>query len=161
MQNLSTCLWFEDCAEQAAAFYTGIFPNSRILQTTHYLEGALLDAGSVLTVRFSLDGTEYVALNGGPNFSFTPAISLVAYCDTQEQIDDLWEKLCSEGHAGECGWLTDRYGIAWQIVPRPLIDMLTGADGAAAQRAFSAMMQMTRLDIALLEEAYEGPRIAD
>ncbi len=155
MQTVSTCLWFDDQAQEAAAFYMSLFPNSRIIDTKYYLEGSPRPAGSVLTVQFTLDGTEYVALNGGPQFKFSPAVSLVAYCDTQEEADTLWHKLSEGGQKGQCGWLTDRYGVSWQIVPRALLKLLNTSDSAASQRAFAAMMKMTKLDIAAVQRAYE------
>ena len=109
-----------------------------------------------MTVQFTLDGREYVALNGGPQFKFSPAISLVAYCDTQEEVDTLWRKLSEGGQEGQCGWLTDKYGVSWQVVPRALLELLNTADNAASQRAVSAMMKMTKLDIAALQRAYEN-----
>jgi predicted 3-demethylubiquinone-9 3-methyltransferase (glyoxalase superfamily) len=154
MQKISTCLWFDHQAEEAATFYVSLFPNSRVVEVNHYLKGAPRPAGSVMTAQFTLDGTEYVALNGGPNFKFSPAISLVAHCDTQEEVDTLWRKLSEGGQAGQCGWLTDRYGVSWQVVPRALLRLLNAADKAASQRAFSAMMKMTKLDIAALHRAY-------
>lgn len=156
MQNVSTCLWFDDQAEEAAAFYVSLFPNSRIIDTKYYLEGAPRPAGSVLTVQFTLDGAEYVALNGGPHFPFTPAVSLVAYCDSQEAVDTLWRTLSAGGKEGQCGWLTDRYGVSWQVVPRALLKLLNTVDKAASQRAVSAMMKMTKLEIAALQRAYDG-----
>jgi predicted 3-demethylubiquinone-9 3-methyltransferase (glyoxalase superfamily) len=156
VQSLSTCLWFDSQAAEAAAFYVSLFPNSRILETKYYLEGGPRPAGSVLTVRFTLNGTEYLALNGGPVFKFSPAISLVANCDTQEEVDTLWAELCDGGEEFECGWLTDRYGVSWQIVPRVMIEMLNTADKAASQRAFDAMLKMKKLDIAALQRAYKG-----
>jgi predicted 3-demethylubiquinone-9 3-methyltransferase (glyoxalase superfamily) len=156
MQNVSTCLWFDSQAAEAADFYVSLFPNSRILETNYYLEGAPRPAGSVLTVRFTLNGTEYLALNGGPVFKFSPAISLMAYCNTQEEIDTLWRKLCDGGQEVECGWLTDRYGVSWQIVPRAMIEMLNTPDKAASQRAFAAMLKMKKLDITALQRAYKG-----
>ncbi len=155
MQTVSTCLWFDDQAQEAAAFYMSLFPNSRIIDTKYYLEGSPRPAGSVLTVQFTLDGTEYVALIGGPQFKFSPAVSLVAYCDTQEEADTLWHKLSEGGQKGQCGWLTDRYGVSWQIVPRALLKLLNTSDSAASQRAFAAMMKMTKLDIAAVQRAYE------
>ncbi len=155
MQTVSTCLWFDEQAQEAAALYVSLFPNSRIIDTKYYLEGSPRPAGSVLTVQFSLDGTEYVALNGGPHFKFSPAVSLVAYCNTQEEVDSLWHKLSAGGQEGQCGWLTDKYGVSWQIVPRALLKLLNTADSAASQRAVSAMMKMTKLDIAALQRAYE------
>lgn len=156
MQKVSTCLWFDRQAEEAAAFYVSLFPNSRIVTTTHYLEGAPLPAGSVLTVQFMLDGAECVALNGGPHFKFSPTVSLVATCDTQEEVDTLWRRLCEGGQEGQCGWLTDKYGVSWQVAPRALLELLDTEDRAASQRAFSALMTMTKLDIAVLRRAYEG-----
>lgn len=154
MNNIGPCLWFDNQAAEAAAFYTSIFKNSKILQTTYYLEGAPRPAGSVLTVSFILDGQEFLALNGGPQFTFSPAVSFIAYCDTQAEIDDYWQKLTAGGMEIECGWLTDKFGVTWQIIPRPLIGMLDDPDRAAAQRAFSAMMSMIKLDISLLERAF-------
>ncbi|MFC5473513.1 VOC family protein [Paraherbaspirillum soli] len=156
MQRLSTCLWFDDQAQEAAAFYVSLFPNSHIVDTKYYPEGSQRPAGSVLTVQFTLDGNEYVALNGGPQFKFSPAVSLVANCDTQQEVDTLWHKLSEGGQEGQCGWLTDKYGLSWQVVPRALIKMLSTADSAASQRAFAAMMTMTKLDIAALQRAFEG-----
>ena len=156
MQAVSTCLWFDGQAQEAVSFYTSIFPDSHILDTTYYLEGSPRPAGSVLTIQFTLNGTEYLALNGGPHFKFSPAVSLVAYCDTQEKIDELWRKLSEDGEEGQCGWLTDKYGLSWQIVPRPLLKLLNTTNTEAAQRVFSALMTMKKLDIAALQRAYAG-----
>lgn len=156
MQEVSTCLWFANQAAEAAAFYVSVFPDSGIIATTHYLEGAPMPAGTVLTVQFRISGTEYLALNGNPAFPFSPAMSLVAYCDTQAELNRLWDALSEGGQTGQCGWLTDRYGISWQIVPRALIELIATEDRAAAQRAFSAMMGMTRLDIAAIRQAYDN-----
>jgi predicted 3-demethylubiquinone-9 3-methyltransferase (glyoxalase superfamily) len=156
MQTVSTCLWFDDKALEAAAFYTSLFPNSRILDTQYYLEKAPRPAGSVLTVKFCLDGTEYVALNGGPQFPFTPAMSLVAYCCSQLEVDRLWKSLAVGGKKGQGGWLTDRFGVSWQVVPRALLELLNTGNSAASQRTFSAMMGMTRLDLAALQRAYDN-----
>jgi predicted 3-demethylubiquinone-9 3-methyltransferase (glyoxalase superfamily) len=156
MQRVSTCLWFNNQAEQAVEFYIGLFPNSRAIRTTYYLDGTPVPAGSVLTVQFTLDGTEYLALNGGPAFTFSPAMSMVAYCDTQDEVDRLWAALGEGGRHGQCGWLTDRFGVSWQVVPRQLLALLNTPDRAASQRAFAAMMAMAKLDIAALERAYAG-----
>jgi predicted 3-demethylubiquinone-9 3-methyltransferase (glyoxalase superfamily) len=156
MQRLSTCLWFDNQAEEAVAFYTSLFPNSGIVRTTYYLEGAPTPPGTVLTIEFTLDGTEYLALNGGPVFRFTPAMSMVAYCDTQDEVDRLWSALADGGQHGQCGWLTDRFGLSWQVVPRQLLALLNTPDRAASQRAFDAMRTMTRLDIAALQRAFTG-----
>jgi predicted 3-demethylubiquinone-9 3-methyltransferase (glyoxalase superfamily) len=156
MQNVSTCLWFDTQAAEAAAFYVSLFPHSSILDTKYYLEGSQRAAGSVLTVQFALDGAEYLALNGGPHFKFSPAVSLVAYCETQAEVDRLWQKLTEGGQESQCGWLTDKYGVSWQIAPRPLLKLLNTADSAASQRAFSAMITMKKLDIAAMQRAYNG-----
>jgi len=156
MQNVSTCLWFNDQAEQAVAFYTSLFPNSRIVHTTYYLEGTPRPVGAVLTIQFTLDGTEYLALNGGPAFTFSPAVSMVAYCGTQEEVDRLWAGLSDGGQEGQCGWVTDRYGVSWQIVPRQLLALLNTPDRAASQRAFAAMMTMKKLDIGAMQRAFAG-----
>lgn len=156
MQRTSTCLWFNNQAEEAVAFYTSLFPDSHVIRTTHYLEGTPTPPGSVLTVQFTLEGAEYLALNGGPAFSFSPAVSMVAYCDTQAEIDRLWSALAEGGQQGQCGWLTDRFGVSWQVVPRQLLPLFNTPDRAAAQRAFDAMRGMTKLDIAALERASAG-----
>ena len=156
MQKIGLCLWFDHQAEEAARFYTSIFPNSEIVETSHYLEGMPGEEGSVLTVKFVLDGEEIIALNGGPVYQFSPAISLVVNCDTQEQIDEYWERLTDGGTEVQCGWLTDRYGVSWQIVPRVLDEMLLSTDRAAAQRAGTAMLAMVKLDIAELQRAFDG-----
>lgn len=156
MQNVSTCLWFDKESREAAEFYVGVFPNSRILETKHALEGGPHPAGTVLTVQFTLDGTEFLALNGGPAYKFSPAVSMVAYCDTQEQVDTLWRKLVAGGQEVQCGWLTDRFGVSWQVIPRQLLALLDTSDKAASQRVFSAMMKMVKIDIAGIQRAYEG-----
>lgn len=156
MQRIGPCLWFDGCAEAAAEFYVSVFEDSKILGKTHYLEGMPGSAGSVMTVRFVLDGEEFEAINGGPQFHFTPAISFIVNCRTQDEIDELWGKLTDGGHEVQCGWLTDRFGVSWQIVPVVLYAMLNSVDVAAAQRASSAMLEMVQLDIAGLQRAFEG-----
>lgn len=156
MQKIGTCLWFDGKAEEASNFYVSIFKNSRIVNTARYPEGSPLPAGKVMTVEFILDGQEFLALNGGPQYTFSPAISFVVHCETQEEVDDLWEKLLAGGQEQQCGWLTDKFGVSWQIVPNALMRMMSGADAAASQRAFAAMLQMKKLDIALLEHAYNN-----
>jgi len=156
MQSVSTCLWFDNQAEEAVAFYTSLFPDSSVIRTTHYLDGTPMPAGTVLTIQFTLDGTEYLALNGGPAFSFSPAVSMVAYCDTQAEVDRLWAALGEGGRHGQCGWLTDRFGVSWQVVPRQLLPLLNAPDRAASQRAFDSMRTMTKLDIAALQRACQG-----
>ena len=156
MQKINSCLWFDGQALVAADFYVSVFKNSKIVRKTYYPEGSPGLAGSVLTVQFILDGVEFVAINGGPQFKFTPAISFVANCETQEEVDRLWQALSEGGQEVQCGWVTDRFGVSWQIVPTALPDMLCSADAAAAQRAFTAMLGMKKLDIAALQRAYEG-----
>ncbi|KAF1020784.1 MAG: hypothetical protein GAK30_02279 [Paracidovorax wautersii] len=151
MPRTSPCLWFDRQAEEAANFYVSVFPNARIKAITHYGEGAPLPAGTVLTVSFELDGQDYLALNGGPVFQFSPAISLMVHCQDQAELDDFWHKLSEGGQTGQCGWLTDRFGLSWQIVPASLPRLM--ADPARAQRIIKAVMGMTKLDIATLEEA--------
>jgi predicted 3-demethylubiquinone-9 3-methyltransferase (glyoxalase superfamily) len=155
MQKISYCLWFDGEAEEAAKFYVSVFRNSRIVSTARYPEGSPGTAGSVMTVEFILKGERFLALNGGPQYEFTPAISFVVTCDTQEEIDDLWQKLSLDGQEVQCGWLTDRFGVSWQVVPAALGEMMSSNDRAAAQRAFSAMLGMKKLDIAALRRAYE------
>lgn len=156
MKKICPCLWFDGQAEAAVAFYTSTFKNSRVLETSYYLDNMPLPKGTVMTMRFVLDDQEFLVLNGGADFSFTPATSFVVYCEDQKEVDHLWSKLLDGGQENQCGWLSDRYGLSWQIVPKALIEMLKGGDAAAAQRAVAAMMQMKKLDIATLERAYKN-----
>lgn len=156
MQKISYCLWFDGRAEEAAEFYVSIFEDSRIVNTARYPEGSPGTPGAVMTVDFILNGERFIALNGGPQYQFTPAISLVANCDTQAEIDDLWQKLSQGGEEVECGWVTDRFGLSWQVVPTALGEMMGSPDKAAAQRAFTAMLGMKKLDIAALRRAFEN-----
>ena len=154
MQKIRTFLWFDDKAEEAAKFYVSIFKNSRILDVSRYPEGSPDDfAGKVMTVNFELDGQEFIALNGGPDFRFTEAISLFVNCESQAEVDELWEKLTKGGEESQCGWLKDRYGLSWQIVPSALMRMIEDEDPAKAKRAMQAMLQMKKIDIATLERA--------
>src|ERR1700693_1710240 len=158
MQKINPFLWFDDQAEEAARFYTSIFKNSKIDEITRYPEKAADRIGrepaSVMTVEFTLDGVQFVALNGGPQFKFTEAVSFVVTCDTQEEIDYYWEKLTADGgEPGVCSWLKDKYGLAWQVQPRLLIELLGDPDKAKAERVMNAMMDMTKIDIAALEKA--------
>ena len=156
------CLWFDDQAEEAARFYTDIFRNSRILRITRYgtagFEIHRRPAGSVLTVEFELDGQTFTALNGGPVFTFNEAISLEIHCETQNEIDYYWEKLSAGGdpRAQQCGWLKDKFGLSWQVVPTALIEMIADEKSPRSQRVFEAMLQMKKLDIAALKQAYDG-----
>jgi predicted 3-demethylubiquinone-9 3-methyltransferase (glyoxalase superfamily) len=156
MQKITPCLWFDGRAEEAADFYVSVFKNSRIVSTTYFPEGSPRPAGSVMTVEFVLDGEEYLALDGGPEFTFSPAVSFMAHCDTQEEVDELWEKLTDGGQEGQCGWLTDKFGVSWQVVPRALNGLLGGSDAAAAGRAVTAMLGMKKLDIGELQRAYDN-----
>ena len=157
MQQITPCLWFNDQAEEAARFYTSIFTNAAIGEITHYGEDSPRPKGSMLTVRFQLHGQEFLALNGGPQFMFTEAVSFIVHCETQEELDRMWEKLAEGGGAGQCGWLKDQYGLSWQIVPTVLPMMLSDPDPARAGRVLQAVMRMQKLDINALEEAF-GPR---
>jgi predicted 3-demethylubiquinone-9 3-methyltransferase (glyoxalase superfamily) len=153
MQKITPCLWFDTQAEEAATFYTSIFENSRILDVGHYGEAGPRPAGMVMTVNFELDGQEFVALNGGPEFTFDEAISFQVSCQTQEEVDEFWSRLSEGGEEGPCGWLKDRYGLSWQIVPTRLMELISDPDPQRAQRAMSAMLGMKKIDIAAVEKA--------
>ncbi len=153
MQNITPCLWFDTQAEEAANFYTSIFDNSRILQIARYGEAGPRPAGLVMTVSFELDGQEFVALNGGPEFRFNEAISFQVSCGTQDQVDTFWNRLSDGGEEGPCGWLKDRFGVSWQIIPSRLTELLDDPDPEASQRAMRAMLDMKKIDIAALEQA--------
>jgi predicted 3-demethylubiquinone-9 3-methyltransferase (glyoxalase superfamily) len=155
MQKITPFLWFDTQAEEAANFYVSIFKESRIVTVTRYGETGPGPQGTVMTVAFLLNGQEFVALNGGPMFAFSPAISFVVNCESQEEVDELWERLSAGGNTLQCGWLTDRYGVSWQIVPTVLGEMLSDPDPVKTNRVMQAMMQMNRLDIAGLRKASE------
>lgn len=158
MQKISPYLWFDNQAEEAANFYTSIFKNSKILHLSYYGDaGAEVSGkpkGSVMTVTFQLEGQQFIALNGGPDFKFSPAISLFVSCETQEEIDDLWEKLSAGGEIVQCGWLQDKYGVSWQIVPTILIDLLNAPNSKKSEQVMGAMLKMKKLDIQTLRKAY-------
>lgn len=160
--RISPCLWFDSQAEQAASFYTGIFPNSKITAVARYPEAGQevhgREPGSVMTVAFELDGAPFTALNGGPAFTFNEAVSFQVMCDNQQEIDHYWSRLGEGGdpRAQQCGWLKDRFGLSWQVVPRVLADMMTSADADTAQKAMTAMLKMKKLDIGELERACGG-----
>ena len=158
MQKITTFLWFTDQAEEAAKFYTSVFPNSKIGTITRYSDAGPGPKGSVMTVDFELDGQAFAALNGGPAFPFTPAISLVVNVDSQQELDRYWSKLSEGGNpkAQQCGWLADRYGVSWQVVPTILGKMLQDKDPAKVKRVTEAFMPMKKLDIATLKRAFEG-----
>lgn len=153
MDELITCLWFDTEGEEAARFYTSLFPNARILEVTHYGSAGPRPEGTVMTVTFELDGRRFVALNGGPEYSFTPAVSFQVMCETQVEIDRYWEALSEGGEPGPCGWLRDRFGLSWQIVPTALPRLLSETDAEASQRVMEAMLEMSKLEIEPLELA--------
>ena len=153
MQKITPFLWFDGKAEEAVSFYISVFKNSNILKIARYLEGSPGPQGTVMTVSFSLDGQEFVALHGGPQFKFTPAISFVVNCETQAEVDEFWEKLSQGGEQHQCGWIQDKFGVSWQIVPRVLVELLSDADERKAKRAMAAMLQMTKIDIEALRNA--------
>ena len=157
MQKITTFLWFDKEAEEAAKFYCSVFKNSKILGITRHLEGSGVGKGEVLTVQFRLGDQEYVALNGGPHFKFTEAISLMINCKGQEEVDDYWQKLLAGGgKESACGWLKDKYGLSWQVTPTILLEMVADKDRKKAQRAFDAMLQMKKIDVAVIEAAVRG-----
>ena len=157
LQKITPNLWFDTEAEEAANFYTSIFKNSDVLRVMHYGEAGPRPAGMVMTVTFELEGQQFTGLNGGPEFKFNEAVSLLVNCEGQEEVDELWERLSEGGEEGPCGWLKDRYGLSWQIIPTVLDEMLQDEDADKANRVMKAMLQMGKIDIAALEEAY-GPR---
>src|SRR5688572_23790519 len=159
MQKITPFLWFDNKAEEAANFYVSLFKNSKITGTTRYDEKAAeatgRQKGTVMTMEFQLEGQEFVALNGGPHFKFTEAISFVVNCETQEEVDDFWATLSEGGAEVQCGWLKDKYGLSWQIVPTVLGEMMQDKDPEKTKRVMGAMLQMKKLDIQTLKQAYE------
>jgi len=149
MPKITPFLWFDTQAEEAMNFYVSTFKNSKAGRITR-------SRGSVMSVAFELEGQHFIALNGGPTYQFTPAISLFVDCETQEEVDDLWRKLCDGGKPGRCGWLTDKFGLSWQVIPKGLGEMLSDPDPARAQRVMKAMLQMDKIDIGGLQRAYAG-----
>lgn len=161
MSKITPFLWFDDQAEEAANFYVSIFKNSRITDLRRYGDAGPGPEGRVMTVAFELDGNEFTALNGGPQegFNFTPAMSLMVNCKTQDEVDYYWRKLTEGGKEIQCGWLTDRFGITWQVVPEGIADYIAGDDDEGAERAMKAMFEMKKLDIDVLRRAYEGETV--
>ena len=156
-QKVSTCLWFDRNAESVVNFYVSLFEDSRITSISHYGKGAPMPEGTILTVTFDLAGTEFMALNGGPQFPFTEASSMVVYCDSQVEIDRLWSALTADGGKEvQCGWLKDKFGLSWQIVPARMREMLRDADQVRLDRVMNEVMKMVKLNIARLESAYKG-----
>ena len=154
---ITPCLWFDLEASDAAAFYTSLFPNSRITETTHYNEAGMRPAGTVMTVAFELDGRPFIALNGGTQFTFSEAISFQVPCDSQEEVDRYWAALGEGGEHGPCGWVKDRFGVSWQVFPRRLIELLRQSDAEAAERVTKAMLKMRKMDLEALERAARAP----
>jgi predicted 3-demethylubiquinone-9 3-methyltransferase (glyoxalase superfamily) len=152
-QKITPCLWFDFRAEEAVAHYLSIFPNSRVVSTTRYGEAGPGPKGTVMTILFEIDGQQLLALNGGPQFEFTPALSLIVNCEDQAEVDALWEKLSASGAAGQCGWVTDKFGVSWQITPSLIPRVMLSGDAAAQERLMRAIFPMTKLDIADLEQA--------
>lgn len=156
MQKITTFLWFDGKAEEAANFYTSLFKDSKILHVARYGDAGPGPKGSVMLVTFQLEGQKFIALNGGPQYSFTPAISLFVDCDSQAEVDNLWDKLTAGGQEVQCGWLQDKFGLSWQIIPRALMEMMQDKDPVKSQGAFKAMLEMKKIDIAGLQRAYRG-----
>jgi predicted 3-demethylubiquinone-9 3-methyltransferase (glyoxalase superfamily) len=154
--GFTTCLWFDGQAEEAAQFYTGIFPKSRIGRIGRYTEAGPGPAGSVMVVEFELNGQQFIALNGGPEFTFNEAISFQIFCADQAELDYYWDRLTEGGHGVACGWLKDRYGLSWQVIPAGLIDKISDPDPEKAKRTTEAMMSMIKFDFAALEKAHAG-----
>ena len=155
MQKITTFLWFDTQAEEAANFYVSLFKNSRISTVNRYGDAGPGPKGSVMMVTFQLEGQGFIALNGGPHFKFTPAISLMVDCETQEEVDQLWERLSEGGRKDRCGWLQDKYGLSWQIVPRALQQLMSDPDAKKSANVMQAMLQMDKIDINKLQEAHD------
>jgi predicted 3-demethylubiquinone-9 3-methyltransferase (glyoxalase superfamily) len=156
MQKIIPSLWFDDNAEEAVNFYVSVFKNSKIDKVSRYTEAGPRKPGSVVTLEFQLEGQKFIAINGGPHFSFTPAISFLVDCKTQDEVDKLWNTLLEGGEAEQCGWLRDKFGLSWQIVPSALGEMISDKDPEKVKRVTEAMLQMVKLDIDKLKEAYHG-----
>jgi len=156
MQKITTFLWFNDNAEEAANFYTSIFKDSKITSIARYGDSGPGPKGSVMIVEFELNGQKFLALNGGPHFTFTEAISLMVNCENQKEVDELWEKLSAGGQKSQCGWVKDKYGLSWQITPIALMQMQKDKDPEKTRRVMEAMMKMSKIDIPTLERAYRG-----
>jgi predicted 3-demethylubiquinone-9 3-methyltransferase (glyoxalase superfamily) len=155
-QKITPNLWFDTEAEEAAAFYTSVFKNSRIVYVSHYTEAAPRPAGTVMTVEFELDGQRFVAINGGPEFKFDEAVSFQITCETQDEIDYYWDSLVEGGEEGPCGWVKDRYGLSWQVTPTGMEELFSDPDPERAKRAMQAMLGMKKLDLAALRSAADG-----
>ena len=155
-EKITTCLWFDHQAEDAAGFYVSVFDDARVLDVARYGEGGPGPAGQAITVRFEIDGRTFTALNGGPAFTFNESVSFVIDCSSQEEVDRYWSALSDGGSESQCGWLKDKYGVSWQVVPAMLGQLIGGPDPVGSQRAMQAMLGMRKLDIAALQNAYDG-----
>jgi predicted 3-demethylubiquinone-9 3-methyltransferase (glyoxalase superfamily) len=156
MQKITPFLWFDSQAEEAANFYVSLFKNSKILNIARYGDAGPGPKGSVMLATFQLEGQDFMALNGGPTYTLSPAISLFVSCETQAEVDELWEKLTAGGSEVQCGWLKDRFGLSWQVIPKALMELMQDKDPAKSQRVFKAMLGMTKIDIEGLKRAYRG-----
>jgi len=160
MPKVTPFLWFDESAEEAAEFYTSIFENSKVKAVTRYSKASAAAAGrepgSVMTVAFELDGQEFVAINGGPQFTFSPATSFVVNCESQREVDHFWKRLTDGGSEEPCGWLRDRFGVSWQVVPTRAVELIQDEDAAKAERVMAALLQMKKIDVKTLEEAYQS-----
>lgn len=157
-KKLTPCLWYDNNAEEAVAFYRSIFKKTKVLSVTRYSNAGPGKPGSVMTIKFQIEGQDFLALNGGPHYQFTPAISFIIDCKDQAEVDYFWDKLSAGGEVQQCGWLTDKFGMCWQVVPRGLIELYETKDTAKVKRVMEAMMQMVKLDIAVLEAAAREPK---
>ncbi len=155
MQKITPFLWYDNNAEEAVNLYTSVFKNSKIKKVSRYGDAGPGPKGSVMVINFEIEGQDFSAMNGGPTFKFTPAISLMVNCKTQQEVDELWEKLSAGGRTDQCGWLQDKFGLSWQITPTILIEMIADKDPEKSSRVMAAMMKMTRIDIDKLQEAYD------
>jgi predicted 3-demethylubiquinone-9 3-methyltransferase (glyoxalase superfamily) len=156
MQKITPFLWFNNLAEEATNFYLSVFKNSKIVSITRYGDAGPGPKGTIMTTKFLIGAQEFVALNGGPQFTFSQAISFVVNCRTQKEVDEFWEKLSEGGEKQQCGWLKDKYGVSWQIVPVVMVEMLNDPDPAKSQRVMKAMLQMNKIDIKILKQAYNN-----
>ncbi|GAA3240672.1 VOC family protein [Actinocorallia longicatena] len=157
MQKITTYLWFDGKAEEAAEFYASLFGDAKILDVQRWGDGGPYPAGTAMIVEFQLAGQRFLALNGGPQFTFTEAVSLYVSCETQDEVDELWSKFTADGgEESQCGWLKDRFGLSWQIIPTALPELISGPDQAGAQRAMQAMLGMQKIDVRVLQQAYDG-----
>jgi len=157
MKKITPMLWFDANAEEAVNHYSSIFGDSKVLEVSRYGEGAPMPAGTVMVIRFQLRGQEFTALNGGPYFKFTEAVSFIVDCEDQAEVDEYWQKLSAGGERSQCGWLKDKFGLSWQVVPNVLSELMTDKDSERSGRVMKALMKMNKIDIQALQRAYDGP----